>query len=407
MHSIEKKIIDAIVRSGESELAVVFNSSYETKKSKLVYVSVEQDKKEQEQQLVFYIKASSEGSAGVTVEGSVLETKGLIQKQVIEGYTTKLCDRIYSHELFGYQYDLKPIDDGKGYFSADDVFVSVNSDLKLLILESVLYSVGKKISSEDYNGSSVRFTNATLNTMELNRLRSSFTYNSYIRFRSLLNHKVSKKIVNRLLTANKFYKIYKVFIPVFINIKDIYNPLLDNPDNVAVRNSALYKIAVEDKNRFLDLGGQLSAYMVTHKEICKAFHLNRFVRFSPLAAYDLFVGLLLPDCSVFPNMSSESFIAPKSVILPDDYKKYYTMDTFRAKYQELRALVDKAKENNDEKAEAIANERLELLAQYNRGSSLLMYCHKELNNFTSFAALPIDSKVSADTLYTYLCDIRL
>lgn len=385
MQSFYDRVVDIISASGINEFTVIYNGSYYMQKSKLTYLKLSKSSR-----LVFYTKEKRD-----------------LDSAIIENPIDALSDlkhMMSSYSLFGQDIDAKLVDAGFDLINLAEV--SINEGLQFIIIESPLYSIARQAVTKSLVNVSIETEAFTIDPITLNRMKSIFEINSYISYKKFLNIRNSRKIIHRFLNKNKFYSIQRAFIPMFIQINGIYNPLLDNPSATAVKNSDIYKTAIE-KGRLLDINGYMQAYMMTHLEICQSFHLTNFMRFTPLFAYEVLVGLILPGSSHFPSNTNVVLLAPNAAAAKDyDLKNYYAPDEFTELVKSLQQQLEVATRENSADTSSLT-ETLNFLTSYTKGNTMKLYVEKELASLIAFANLPFDERVTADSLSTYLLSARL
>lgn len=209
--------------------------------------------------------------------------------------------------------------------------LTVVAEYGFVCIESELYQYVRKIS-ETTNRVSFSIGGKQLAQEQVSALSRVFLEQSLINYRDVIYSGNTNRFVRTLLRRNKFYNMRpETFVPVFINVEGIYNPL-NNPV-LAVKDTKMYKLAVQ-KNRLAESNG-ITAYFLTHREICEAFGMTHFVRFKPSIWYELFVGLLQPNNTDFPNKTKSIFIWADKDRQPKSLNLSYAEDDFMTLAQKV------------------------------------------------------------------------
>lgn len=370
------RIVEQMRMGSASKLAVVVNAEYLLYDQKMVYVQLVRrggDKFD----LDFYVSTYDEDSVSrvsVSVPNAFSTIHSMTSSQVLFGVSVQ------------------------GTPSVDDCTVTVSNELRMLIIESAVYHVTRSLAEKeaeggflDYSSVSVRFSvqDQRESVDTVTRLLQAFKKQSLALYADLVYAGGSNRFINRLQKAYKFYTIQKSFIPVFINCNLFYNPLNDG----VIKRTVLYKAAA-DKNRLITVdsaGMRLSCYFMTHEEICRAFGMRHFMRFTPSFWYLFFVGAVFPNVNgPFPNRGTKRWYAPKKLIAGSGLKQSYT----DAELLELR---------NKHTADS---GMLQFLDLYEEHDTLFMACQDVHAQLTSFGPVSLDNRdaSSAQALYTYLCE---
>lgn len=110
-------------------------------------------------------------------------------------------------------------------------------------IESELYQYVKSIS-EHTNKVTFSIGNEELTSAQITALNRAFLDQSLVNYRDVVYSNKSSRFVKTLLRKNKFYNVRpETFVPVFINVDGVYNPL-NNP-SLAIKSTKMYKMAVE------------------------------------------------------------------------------------------------------------------------------------------------------------------
>ena len=249
------------------------------------------------------------------------------REEVIEGFGTELAHKLSNSGLGGVDTGLK--------YGSSYAHITVNPTLEALIIECGWYhKIHEMISSNSVrSGSYARIDGNVIPMDKIFRMRTVFLDNAWGSFLRLVFGKLSTRCVNRFWMSRSccLYKMYKAFIPTFIRIKGIFNPLFDNPE-IDIRKFDIYRTA-EEKGRFVG-DDNLGAFMLTHKEICEGFHMKNFVRFTPKFFYIMMAGFLTGgSVGYYPSTRV-------SIYVRKDTKNIRSVMS-EAQYEELRVAAQK------------------------------------------------------------------
>ena len=272
-------MISLINQQNSDALSIILDGEYFTSHGKMVYVGVEDDS-DGVSQIVAYTIASN------SMIGS--------NREPVENFRSVLLSKLVSQELYDIRVNLQ--------LSLADASVKMCAPLRMLVFESGLYKAAKDLAQNPQNRG-VILTYGNIIDKEATALTKAFKDNSFRIYDDLVYGTKYMRLRNTLLRHNNFYSIQKSFVPVFIDFSYVYNPLKD--PNERVEKTAMYDLAVK-KNRKLVVDDDLSCYVLTHKEICEAFGMKNFMRFTSELWYKVFIGLLKPTLSGFPRLGLQS-----------------------------------------------------------------------------------------------------
>ena len=213
----------------------------------------------------------------------------------LPNYINSLATELGSKSFCGKKYPIE--------FCSDDIimFCDMNSDE--LIVESGMYHIGREIVENGHEHAALfRNGEEAISTSGVATLRNDFM--NYA-FKTYVKQVYSNKstILRRIRNHQPLYAITPTtFIPIFINVKRYFNPFNYLP---TIENTSFMKDC-KTFGRYFDENG-ISYYLMTHLEICKAFKLSQFVRFTPEIWVNIFGGLLHIDN--FPNSSKRVFVS--------------------------------------------------------------------------------------------------
>lgn len=378
------KLQDLVTKTGIKELAIIINGTYLTSSSKMVYISYENENKDGEEDIYFYVKSSSDSDDPIKRLPSMLRT---------------ILEKLLDTELYGIDLGIN--------FSLQNCSFKIDQELGLIILESGIYSLVKDIAmTKNFSSSDFNFKGEILEKYKVNQLVLKFREESYDNYKSVIFSKISNRFISKLLNQSKFYKIMKSFVPVFVHYDFLYDPLRDNPD-LNIEMYSIVKTAKKLDRKPTNLE-HLSCYFMTHKEICTCFGLSHFIRFTPSFAYELFVGLLNPSFRYYPNVLNEAFVKPRTsnnsvrgCFLKNEY--------FQMVYSLNQILDPKNASNYKDSEKQYAHDQLDILSSYLNSNTLYYACIKNRDYLLNYGPSILDDKenTSVDALYSYLSEAKL
>lgn len=379
--AVSKRIMAAIENSSLNEVTVILNGRPELRAGKLVYAALDTGAPGRDPELIFYTRQSAAGT--------------VTQKTRVDlpNFYEYLVYALLSNELYGVKVP--------GEASLSCCTISVCNEMRCLLLESHLYANTRKLVGENYNSvvTTFKFGRDYLSEEDCRKLREAFKNNSYADYDALFFESRSRKFLNKLKYRSKdFYGIQSSFIPVFLNYTKVYNPLLSNP---LVLKTDLYKKAAR-KGRYEERGS-LSCYYLTHREICEALHMDRFMRFTSSFLYKVFVGLLFPDNLYFPSEGRNVIVRPDNdedlIIVRRPVFSEPEFVSVVAKYQNLLK-----QEDITDTARSDAQRALRELGTYEKQSSLFYLCKTNASVLSNVGCTYIDddTKKTAAAYYEYV-----
>lgn len=381
---VTKKIVNVLNSGSLNSASVIFNGRYMIRFGRIVHVMLNGTDESDKSQLTFYYRDARRKTSGSHSYNKV---------SFPDNFLSSLVDDICADDLFG--VSACPGVDGSGAslnLDAGRCHISVDAEMGLLIIESVLYSaVRSVIESNSPDGVSFKFGNIMVPYETVTRLRRRFMDVSYTNYGNLVFSTKSNKFVSRLRKRTKdFYSVQQAFVPVFVDYPTVFNPL--KHDGIFNRSS-LYRMAVE-KNRLVKRGS-LSCYYLTHIEICKALSMRHFMRFTPSFLYYFHLGLLFPSNPDFPALNRDVYVSP----LSEDGR------VTRISSQEFESAVKKAlNEVNSpelsEEAKADYKKKIDYYSKFRKHSSLLLFCADNQRILKNIGSIGLDSD-NAKTAQAY------
>lgn len=372
MVSLSDKIIKKLRDNALKDVAVVIDGAYLMSGSKMVYVRYQNDETNKAYVLDFYTRddRSSLGRKKST--------------NTVDGALEILRSKLTRNSIGKVQLE-NPGD-------IDMCRITLCDNLRLLIIESQLYSyVRDLIEKGGRNTKTFDFNGQILTHDQVTAICDAFEEDSFVQYAKLVYSVNKSRFVDRIQKADKFYTTEKAFIPVFVDYKNVYNPLIHDP---SILNSEIYYLAKE-KNRFIQIDN-LSGYMLTHKEICQCLGLDRFMRFTPAFLYRLVVGLIHSKYSYFPNTNEMRILNTAD----NSDQQILTVEAYQKKCNSFKAIVesDTLPEDAKEKAKA----RLEELGRYATIDSLEAEVIENFDRLTHIGSYVLDDRkaVTPQLLYS-------
>lgn len=367
------KIVDKFKQQGSKELVVIVNDSFSNHSGKFVYCELK--KTETTSTVTFFTKGQNHTRETIT-----------------ESFLKTLLNHCYSTKMFEVSVDAE--------FTPEDAYVAVDSSSQILFIENGIYHIAKTAVQTDITGKAVQLASGdTITNANLIGLRECFKQHSYKIYTNFVFNKASNKLLNKLSKSNNFYSIQKAFVPVFIEYKYLYNPLLDKTN--IIQQSDIYKMAIQ-KDRKVVINDSLSCYYLTHLEICRALHITKFIRFTPDFINNIVIGLLQPNDVYFPSINNKLMVTNQENL--EHYKSQYSVLDFQDMLNDL-ALKLQSAQDDEEKAKIEAE--AQILMSYREVNTLFTYCEQMLSKIKNYGANMLDTKFSVDDLYSILIQVRL
>lgn len=389
MNDLYGKIVQALHVQLDTDLVVIVDGQFLQRSGKMVYLRV-----------------SSISGGGYSVNLFVVERKNgaaIKEELPFSVLSTKMMSQEYHGIKVAHTMDI------------DSCNINVFSSLGLVVMESPLYATARAIVEGEDAGehyASAIVGNANLSESTVNKLSEVFRAEAFRSYLNLVYAPGNNRFVNRLMKYHQFYRIQKSFVPVFISFTAVYDPF--RARNSKLEKTKMYLTAVE-KGRRLEYEGTLSCYLLTHEEICKAFGMQHFMRFTSNFWYSVFVGLFKSSLEGFPRQASQSslendrvYVLTRGDLELESLKTRYTpieyFETIKLCQQELNS----ATESHNEPARREATEKLEVLRRYVQYDTLQLACARNLVRLTTFGPYQLDKKrVTATDLYGIISEARL
>lgn len=372
MVSLSDKIIKKLRDNALKDVAVVIDGAYLMSGSKMVYVRYQNDETNKAYVLDFYTRddRSSNGRKKST--------------DTVDGALEIIRSKLTRNSIGKVQLE-NPGD-------VDMCRITLCDNLRLLIIESQLYSyVRDLIEKGGRNTKTFDFNGQILTHDQVTAICDAFEEDASVQYAKLVYSVSKSRFVDRIQKADKFYATEKAFIPVFVDYKNVYNPLLHDP---SILNSEIYYLAKE-KNRFIQIDN-LSGYMLTHKEICQCLGMDRFMRFTPAFLYRLIVGLIHSKYSYFPNTNEMRILNTAD----NSDQQILTVEAYQKKCNSFKAIVESNTLPEDAKEKAKA--RLEELSRYATIDSLEAEVIENFDRLTHIGSFVLDDRkaVTPQLLYS-------
>ena len=379
LHYIHKHLVS----TGAKDLAIILNGRYVTQAGKLVYITIEGEQDEQRLHCYYKMPGKTQRWDKVDVSDQVLQMIYL---------------ELSSNSLFEFSIGVDSI-------PCSSSLINSNPSLGFLLLESYLYTLGRKLMSREKIDMSTTIDGYKLDVSALNDLKNVFRRNSFSIYLDTIYNKVQNRIIQKIYRRNKFYNIQKIFIPLFIQVKGLYNPFYDDVQQQHIfETTSLYQQAIE-KNRLLEVGEDIQCYMLTQLEVCKAMGLTKSMRFTPDFIYKVYIGLIHPDYTEFPNKMNKVYIPTVNMEdIPGLKSKYYPKELQDAILKYNTQLQNEGL-NEDERRKA--EKMVKALMQYVEIDTLRYACITNRKTLTSIGPSVLDGSVSERDLYNIIFEAHV
>lgn len=379
---IKNAISVALKSFNTAEMTLVVDGRYFMFRSKTVYAELVGT------QLEFFIREKKIDSNGKTLS---MAEKIYVTADVLP----KLTEAVIKRTLGTYTSEFN--------FNASYMRVDVDSEMGLVIIESVLYKIARTMITTNQKNQDLRIGDDRVPYHSLVPLLTEFRKQSYSNYYKFIYNKLMRRIVNRCYKKVPFYNTMRAFVPVIIQYDYVYNPLMDDPDNTLFMHTRLMQTAVSN-SREVVVNNKLRCYMLTHKEICQALNLKRFMRFTPEFLYRVVVGMMRPDLEDFPSKSRKVYVRSSASEVIPGYKACYSVADFEELLTNLAGMASKI--SSEEERKKIEKE-LEVLNGYVNIDSLFYEVDKERGVLSRIGALPVDGSITTELLYSIISDCEL
>lgn len=305
---------------------------------------------------------------------------------------------------------------------ANSFKIKMYPEYKLLAIESLAYVYARELAEEQIKrqkeGTTLNLQSVSIPTTQsidpqyLAEFLSNFWSYSRIAYRNFVYCTSNSRDSRFIKTLYKVYSIYKVmdvFVPVIINSNIIFNPLQDD----AVLNSNLYKMAIERgrKASLTTESAETVAYFLTQEEICRAFHLTRFTRFTASFAYDVFMGLLYPgNNNEFPSLKTSVYHGPVDatayglprIMTEAQYQEELQKITTASAFSGSPTFVHNGIESSYE-------DFVKVMGAYVKRDSMWLECQTYLGIITRMGACVLDGtpKPTVEMIYSIVAEAQL
>lgn len=381
MISILEKISRSMLASGVNTLTIIVDGKYFMHEGKRVFVENKTTGNHDDTFVSFFTRAK----VGSVNQNTVLPY-GIV--------ASSLRRILFSNNLYGIKSDLFP--------NEKDCSIQIDADMGLLLLESGLYAAAKLLAYSGQQDAQVYVGEELASTALSRSLRSVFEGEAFNVYRDLVYATGANRFLRKLLNAKKFYNIQRVYVPVFVKYSGVFDPF-EGKESL-LESTVMWKTAVES-GREIRFGESLSGYLLTHEEICRAFGMKHFVRFTSNLWYSLFVGLLYPDKSDFPNVLTDCFVQPKGMNDIPKFKKSYTLKEFEQLLQNYQTRLANA---GPEFRTELENE-VSVLQQYFKADTLYAATLVAHPTLVSLGSVALDERenTTVDKIYEYLKEAQL
>lgn len=377
---IRKAITDALTNVDSREKTLVVNGKYFLYKQKSVYVELSELK-----QIEFFIRVKK-----LDEEGNPTD---IVEKQyVTDTILHKLFSIITSTTLGNFEYD--------GSVPVSRHNIMVDSSLDFLLIEGALYNIARKAVLSGVARQELHLSDIHLSATELRSLMSAFKQISYDNYNKFIFNKSHRRIINRCYKKKQFFNILHAFIPIAISYSFVYNPLLDDKNDTTFLQSRLMQTAIK-KNRKIEVNDNLYCYMLTHREICEALGLKRFMRFTPDFLYKFVVGALHPELINFPTKTTKIYVKPSDIDGATKLSNSYTETEFTEVVTTLAQKLESV--TNEDEKETIKTE-IAALEYYKNVDTLYYEIERDRRALVSIGATHAEHGITTDILYDILAE---
>ena len=352
---VESQIISIMQDGGVKRAAILLNGRYLMYSGKRIYTEL--ITKDDRSWLKWFVRQYDTG-------GKDSNNNNYIPSRIVD-----ISKELESNSLFGVSVASKQ----------ELTFASIELDAEygVIIIKSQLYQIGQQLQNA-VGKVVVDSGNVKLSHEEAVMIKQVFFENSLINYRDVVYPQGGNRFAKHLLARDKYYSIRPVsFVPVFINVDWLFNPF--TRDDLRIQDTKMWKMAVE-KGRFIQRG-EISMYLLTHREICEAFGMEHFARFMSSLWYDLFIGVLQPNNPNFPNKLTKIYQWIAEQNPPTGFKKYYTESEFE------KVMIEKGSELSAEE-----------FNYYDKVDSIVSYISRNVGKIKSIGPTYLDVKENITTV---------
>lgn len=261
----------------------------------------------------------------------------------------------------------------------------------IVVLKSRVYALMEESLNLDAEHSLMVQGHGQLNDAELTKLRNLAMKWLYAAFGDTMYKHY--KPITAFAKYNKFYKLFRLYVPVLIRTPFMPNPLMYEPRFL---NSELYQMTLEKGRKILTPSG-IECYFLTELEVCRALHLKNFTRLTPTLYYKILVGSLRPDVPGFPRVARSDMdirYVRDAGIYTDSFRNEYTLEQYAALLQQYQnSYTD-----------------LETLRTFRKVDSLFTVCAKEARILRRYGGYVLDTAsdpITTGSLYKILQEVRV
>lgn len=313
------------------------------------------------------------------------------KRHIIANGSELLIAMLNDSEAFGFPKSLQPVE-------VVDGSVNYDKDLRYVFINSKLYDMlCSFIKKYDYSEYRFRYESVEGDVIVDNfkDIYTRFMSNAYS---SYLDIVLSKKVLGYIKRSRRlsFYNTLDAFIPLFINISGVFNPMID-VKNSRIKSSRIYKHLV-DNNREVSVNNTMKVMFISQKEVCEKLGMRYFYRFSTKTLYYLLVGFLEPTNINYPNKNNIVFAAPENLVIDDPaMRRIYSRVGYNALMKKLASI--------EEKDTRVLN-LTRTLHKFEEKSTLELYLSKQKKIGNMGVAL-LDKDYNDNDILAYLKDAEL
>lgn len=313
MKELRQKMLEVITSSGLDRLTIIYNGKSKTEAGKKIYVEVDGN----------WLK--------------FMHAKNLNGKkdyEEIPGYYNSLEKLMFSTTFAGMNFDFTPM--------IEDMRIECDSTSGELILESALWSIARNAVEHGGNVTVQRNGVVMINSLEMQQLKQAFMEEALRAYATQVYDKTS----NVQRTIKRLNPTYFVkpdsFVPVFVDVDRYFNPY----EYITNATNTYFHRECERIGRLWE-GEGIRCYFMSHLEICKAFRMTQFARFTPSVWFNIYTGLLgyksFPTVHdyVYIDVDSERVISEKTAkeADPESFRRVLSLQYFlETKHNDLMYL---------------------------------------------------------------------
>lgn len=230
---------------------------------------------------------------------------------------------LYNHTVAGIDFSGVATSGYNVDFDVDLGIVYVTTPLHRKLLDILKMETDKGLQLSTKGGNTLN-----LSLAEVRKIKQEYLEEMYIRYRDTYQDLIARKLSSPKLLRNanlRFFKTAKAFVPVLVEGNFIFNPLTQVPFIFKFfKETDFYKQCIEVGSVQV---GSIAVYYLTHLEICKTLHLERFMRFTAPFTIALLFASYIPgiadENTLVYKVKKEYSFDVKDRIIPGDLMHLY------------------------------------------------------------------------------------